>query len=134
MKILCFMLASALCQASIVQINLKKKNSKLGEIGLVVFNSKKGFPKSAVHAYYKSFIKVTDFPLELELPEGEYAISVFHDQNGNRQLDQNFINIPKEPFGFSNDALGMMGPPSFDEAMFQVKQKKKEIVINLKEF
>lgn len=51
---------------------------------------------------------------------GEYAASIIHDANDNRKLDSNFIGIPKEGFGFSNDAMGTFGPPSFAKAKFRI--------------
>ena len=63
------------------------------------FNSKTGFPKLPQHAFFKDFISIKDFPYRIGLPEGEYAISLFHDENENKELDTNFIGIPKEAFG-----------------------------------
>jgi uncharacterized protein (DUF2141 family) len=57
-----------------------------------------------------------------DLPEGRYAIKAFHDLNGNGEMDLNWIGIPKEPYGFSNNAMGTMGPPKFDQAAFPVKK------------
>ena len=54
------------------------------------------------------------------IPFGVYAIKAFHDENDNDRLDTNFLRIPKEPYGFSNDVRGSLGPPSFDRASFQV--------------
>lgn len=51
--------------------------------------------------------------------QGTYAISVIHDANRNGKLDTNFFGIPKEGFGFSNDAMGKFGPPSFEKASFK---------------
>lgn len=59
------------------------------------------------------------------LPDGEYAISVFHDANGNNELDSNFMGIPKEGFGFGNNASGMFGPPSFSESLIKVSGDMK---------
>ncbi|MBS1545566.1 MAG: DUF2141 domain-containing protein [Bacteroidetes bacterium] len=52
------------------------------------------------------------------IPSGDYAISVLHDLNSNEKMDTNFVGIPKEGFGFSNDAMGFMGPPHFKRCMF----------------
>jgi len=52
-----------------------------------------------------------------KLGPGEYAVKVFHDANENQQLDMGLMG-PKEKFGFSNDAMGFMGPPDFDDAKF----------------
>ena len=47
---------------------------------------------------------------------GRYAAIAFHDENGNGKLDKNFLGVPTEPYGFSNDAQGFLGPPTFDAA------------------
>jgi len=52
----------------------------------------------------------------VDLPAGRYAIAVFHDKNGNQELDQNLVGAPSEPYGFGNNARGSFGPPSFDAA------------------
>ena len=55
-----------------------------------------------------------------ELPNGTYAIGIFVDANYNNEMDRNFFGVPKEQYGFSNDAKGSFGPPSFKEASFTV--------------
>jgi uncharacterized protein (DUF2141 family) len=54
------------------------------------------------------------------LPEGRYAVRLFHDSNGNGELDRNMLGIPREAYGFSNDA-GSRGPASFDDAAVVVE-------------
>ncbi|MCY7389601.1 MAG: DUF2141 domain-containing protein [Burkholderiales bacterium] len=67
-----------------------------------------------------------------DVPEGEYAISMYVDENNNGKLDANGIGIPIEPYAFSNDASGAFGPPSFAQAKFVVGKEKTTHVINLK--
>lgn len=50
---------------------------------------------------------------------GRYAISLFHDENGNGRLDK-LMMIPREGFGFSRDAPVRFGPPRFAAAAFEV--------------
>ena len=50
------------------------------------------------------------------LGPGRYAAIAFHDENGNGRLDRDFLGVPAEPYGFSNDAQGFLGPPTFDAA------------------
>ncbi len=54
----------------------------------------------------------------LELPPGEYALTIYHDTNGSGELDTNFIGIPKEPVAMSNNAKAKFGPPKYDDAKF----------------
>jgi uncharacterized protein (DUF2141 family) len=55
-----------------------------------------------------------------DLKKGKYAIRVFHDKNDNGKLDTTFIGIPKERFGFSNNVMGKLGPPNFEDQLFEV--------------
>lgn len=52
------------------------------------------------------------------LPPGRYAVMAYHDRNANGRLDTLPIGLPTEPYGFSNDARGMFGPPSWSAAAF----------------
>ena len=65
-----------------------------------------------------------------ELPPGTYAIGIFHDANLNNRLDNYFFGVPREQYGFSNNARGFMGPPAFEGAAFLV-EGKTEISISL---
>ena len=55
------------------------------------------------------------------VPKGTYAVSIFHDENENDKLDSNFIGIPKEDYGCSNNAKGFMGPPKWKDAKFELQ-------------
>ena len=65
--------------------------------------------------------------------EGEYAISVYQDVNANGVLDRNFMGIPKEPNGVSNNVIGKFGPPKFDDAKFKVTKEPLTVNIALHE-
>lgn len=65
-----------------------------------------------------------------DLPPGRYALAVVDDENGNGKLDTNFIGIPKEGFGFSNN-LHLQRKPIFEEAAFQLEDRGGSIVIQL---
>lgn len=60
-----------------------------------------------------------------DIKDGQYAIRYFHDENSNKELDMNFIGIPTEGIGFSNDAYGTFGPEDFEEWLFDVKGSTK---------
>ena len=55
-----------------------------------------------------------------DMAPGYYAIKLFVDKNDNSLLDQGLFGIPKEPYGFSNNAIGAFGPPKFEDAGFQL--------------
>lgn len=58
------------------------------------------------------------------LPKGQYSITAFHDLNGNEKLDLNFLGIPTEPFGFSNDARSMLKKPDIEERLINLNEDK----------
>ncbi len=70
--------------------------------------------------------------LILTVPWGEYAVKVFHDENGNDQLDTRMFGIPKELYGFSNNARGTFGPPDYDDARFLLDTAEHAIAIRVK--
>lgn len=64
------------------------------------------------------------------LQAGNYAVKAFHDENNNDDFDTNFLGIPKEDYGFSNNAKGLFGPPSWDAAKFIFNKNDQVIEIN----
>ena len=67
-----------------------------------------------------------------DIAPGTYAVKVFHDVNDNALMDVNWVGIPKEPYGFSNDAMGTFGPPGFEQASFKVGAGAKVVRIRMK--
>ena len=101
-----------------------------GKLMIGIYNSSSTFMKKTYKGYAA---EVTDTSLEfsVELPEGEYAISVYHDENDNNKLDTGVFGIPTEGYGFSNNVKGFMGPPSFKESKFSLTKDNTLIRINL---
>lgn len=67
-----------------------------------------------------------------DVPDGMYAISCYHDEDNNGQLNMRFGMLPIEDYGCSNNAKGFFGPPKWDDAQFEVKGGEvKSIAIKL---
>ena len=66
-----------------------------------------------------------------EVPAGTWAVLAYQDDNANGQLDRNLIGIPSENYGFSRDARGRFGPPSFDDAAIAVKDETVSATVRL---
>jgi uncharacterized protein (DUF2141 family) len=66
-----------------------------------------------------------------EVPQGVYAIAVWHDENDNQIFDTNFLGIPKEPTAASNNATGFMSAPKWNDAKFEVANKPLEMTIKM---
>ena len=65
------------------------------------------------------------------LMKGKYAIRFIHDENSNGEMDTNWLGLPKEGYGFSNDAYGFFGPKDFEEWLFDLNESM-EIVFKTK--
>lgn len=63
------------------------------------------------------------------IPYGTYAIKAYHDKNGNGKLDMNFMGIPNETYGFSNNARGNFGPAKWEDAKFIINSKNMSMEI-----
>ncbi len=66
-----------------------------------------------------------------DVPNGIYAVSSYHDENDNDKLDTNFLGIPKEDTGSSNNAPARMGPPKWEDAKFKIEQESIKLNIKL---
>jgi uncharacterized protein (DUF2141 family) len=102
-------------------VNLKGFKSDKGAVEVALFDQAAAFPTKPEKAIVKQRAPITGGTATVEfrdLKPGTYAVSAYHDVNNNGKMDANFIGIPKEPTGASNDAKGRMGPPSFKDARF----------------
>ena len=104
-----------------ITVTLTGFESNQGMAMLALYDSPKAFPTKPEQARQRLRLRIENkrvvatFP---GVPHGTYAVSAFHDENGNGELDSNFLGIPKEPLGCSNNAKGRMGPPKWDDAKF----------------
>lgn len=103
-----------------------------GEIRIAMFNSEDSYTKEPIHAVVLPVDSSTVIWNVDELPFGEYAIAVFHDKNTNGKLDTNILGIPKERYGFSNNARGRFGPASWTDSMFIFDSNVNEHKISIK--
>ncbi|MBN8578712.1 MAG: DUF2141 domain-containing protein [Cytophagales bacterium] len=118
---------STSAQKGIVVLKLSNiQSEKSGEISIGLF-TKENFPKQGKQLRnYKFPVTVSNMEVVIEdVPLGTYAIAVYQDINKNGTLETNFIGMPQEPVGFSNNAKIRMGPPDFSEASFTVIDKEK---------
>lgn len=68
-----------------------------------------------------------------DLPPGQYALSLFQDLNSNKKLDTKLFGIPAEPHGFSNNATGNFGPPTFEAARFSITEAGRTAAVTLRD-
>lgn len=106
--------------------------SDKGKMHYALFNDPKGFTDHAIDG--------TAVPIEAgkavwkikKLEPGEYAIACYHDENNDGKFNQNFIGIPLEDYGFSNEARAGLGPPAWSKVVFKVSPGENQILIRFK--
>lgn len=104
-----------------------------GELVLALFNSESDFLIKGIKSMKVKVSKDGYTTARFnDIPTGSYSISVFHDVNENGELDKNFAGLPKEGFGFSNNKMGVFGPPSFEECLIEITATQNEVKIDLR--
>jgi uncharacterized protein (DUF2141 family) len=119
--ILCSMPLMVWSQGSI-EVTVTDIREAKGDIRVGLFNNDGSFLKQAIDGKVVKASKDGVTVVFDNLPAGDYAVSVIHDENGNGELDSNVVGIPKEGFAFGNNAMGTFGPPSFEKAKVVVKK------------
>jgi len=129
--------AAAFAQTACPGIHVKILDirNSTGTVACALFESPAGFPAEFLHsATNVMIIKIRkaharcDFE---DIPPGTYAMVVIHDENMNGKLDTNALGIPKEGYGFSNDAKKFLGTPSFSDASFKYDGQNVDLTMSL---
>lgn len=117
-----------------LKVRVRGARNLEGRLALALFNSESAFPdqEKAYRGRLVRLSKTTQVVSFSGLVPGKYAVAVLHDENSNGKMDFNFIGIPTEGFGFSNDASEPFGPPSFGDSAFQVGRVEKQISLSLR--
>ena len=119
--VLLILLGSVSLFAHSLTVEVSNIEKSRGQILIGLYNQAEGFTQ--IDTVYKKALLTTldDTTLSYtftDIPDGEYAISIFHDENSNNELDTNFLGIPKEGYGFTNNVRPTFRPATFDEAKF----------------
>ena len=120
------------------KLNLTVTNlsSDKGNLVIQIFDKKKDWLeddkiKKTMRVDLSDKVKDAKIDTEISLPVGEYAIFLYHDLDNNKELKTNWIGIPREPVGTSNNAKGRMGPPKYKDAAFKLESKNLNMTIKL---
>lgn len=116
-----FVIVFNFLNAQTIAVQVTNFENNNGVCFACLFNKAEGFPDSSKNAIkcikVKIENKIAQFSFK-DIPKGDYAIAVFHDENNNGKLDENFLGIPKEGYGVSNNVLPKMNKPKFEAAKF----------------
>lgn len=124
--------AAAPSFAADLSISIDGVASADGQVMVAVFNSADTFLATPVRS---AAVPAREGSVQLQvtgLPAGDYALAVYHDANGNGQLDRNPVGMPTEDYAFSNNAFGKRGAPSFKDARIALPADGASTRVNLR--
>ena len=119
-----------------VEVTMTGFKNDEGTARAAVFLDAGGWPDQEDSVIATAVIPISDgqaVAVFEEIPAGPFAVSVFHDENDDGELDSDTLGIPSEDYGFSRDARDMFGAPSFKEARIELAAgETKQITIRVK--
>jgi len=121
--------------ASLRKTNLKVEIQNVrvleGTVHIALFRPGKDFPEGKPLEGRRMEVASKSVQMMFSVEPGNYAIAVYHDENGNGKMDKRMFGIPKEPYGFSNNFKPVMSVPKFSDCQFTVGASGKIISIKL---
>jgi uncharacterized protein (DUF2141 family) len=120
----------------LLTVRVTNLNNDKGKVAIALFASAKDFPdqKRALQGQMSKISGGRAAAVFRGLRPGLYAVAVLHDENENLKMDFNFLGMPLEGYGFSNDASGFLGPPSFGDAAFKLRAAASGVSIKIRYF
>jgi uncharacterized protein (DUF2141 family) len=129
---LSFLLAAGAAHGADVTIHVDNVNSAAGQVRVALYDDAGHFLKQAARVAAVTPVPGGTTIVFKEVAAGDYGFAVFHDVNGNGKMDTNPMGIPIEPFAFSNNAQGHMGPPAFDAVKLAVPAAGLDTAVTLR--
>lgn len=121
---LLFAVSSSLSSQSTLTVEISGIRNNTGKIMLQVLDEKEKIITQKMSAITD---KKCSFTFK-DMKPGKYALRYYHDENGNMEMDTNFVGKPTEGYGFSNNVSAPFGPPSFEKWLFELIADKKIIL------
>ncbi|THB79034.1 MAG: DUF2141 domain-containing protein [Desulfobacteraceae bacterium] len=116
-----------------IRVTISGFGSNQGVAKVALMNSRTGFETGEIFKGVNLAIQDNQsHAVFKDLPYGDYAVQVFHDENGNDKLDTRIFGIPVERYGFSNNARDPFGPPDYEQARFSHQSNETAIRIEIK--
>ena len=133
LAILTFLLWAPGAYAADLRVSVIGLKTNKGDVHIALYDRPESFPDSdGMRAEEEVPVSENQAAAVFrDLSPGNYAVAVYHDENGNHDFDQGFLGIPLEDYGFSNGAQAFLGPPSFEEAYFILPITGAATVIDL---
>lgn len=131
-----FAMTSQAAETGKITVHVTGLNNDKGSVRIALFNTQEGYSaknysvdKAVAKAIAPIKSQEADYVFE-NIPYGEYGIRLFHDEDNSGVFYTKMFGIPKVQYGFSNNAKGMMGPPSWDKVKFMLNNENLKMTIN----
>jgi uncharacterized protein (DUF2141 family) len=121
-------------QTGTIIVEIMGLHSDKGQVYTHLYDNSTYFPVNTKYSFKKLVGKPVNRKCEFiykDIPYGTYAFTTHHDENMNDLLDKNWLGLPKEGYGFSNDVKPLLSLPKFENAKFILKDKILKIVIHM---
>ena len=119
--------------ALVVKVTSSEAASE-GPIRIAIYDSKEAFGDPEQAVMKDSEVPVDGFviwEIKLDALPDSFAIAAYHDLDDNGELNKALFNAPVEPYGFSNNARSLVGPPTFDQTIMQRPEKSAAIEVRV---
>jgi len=117
-----------------VVVTIKGFRHHGGLARVALFNHEKGFPDDEAEAYREIVSDIRSGKVQVrfdDLPAGSYALSTYHDENGDERFNRGLFGLPMEGYGVSNNIGHAIRAPEFGEALFQLSNEVKDITVQV---
>ena len=114
-----------------ITVHIENLNNNNGKLLVGLYKTDEDFLKKTYKGIVAEINNNRSTVTFKDVPLGVYAVSFVHDENENGKMDTNFMGIPKEDYGCSNNAKGFMGAPKWKDAKFELKDESKSLTITL---
>ncbi len=126
--------SESFAQSHTLEIKIDSVRNEQGVVRVSLYRSDQGFPEDFKKAAQFKSLPARQgamFFIFDSLALGEIACSVLHDENNNEKLDKNFLGLPREGVGVSNNALRALGPPRYDQCKFLLDMNTDRVGIKI---
>jgi len=134
MKTIAILFSLFLCQIAFAQtetgnitVSVENLSSEEGKVYFALFNEDNFLKKAPIQGEVSEIKEGVAQITFSEVPTGTYAITAYHDKNGNQQMDFESNGIPKENYGVSNNQMNLYGPPLWEDAKFEFDGSEKNL-------
>lgn len=120
--------------SSTLELEIGEFRNTKGHVLISVFDNADDYPENEGKAIANKKVKVTQKIQTItidNLSPGEYAVVFLHDENGNQEMDTNFVGAPMEGYGASNDAVNTFSAPKYGDAKFLLGEEKKSLTLKI---